>query len=123
MQPQEWGWLLQNEALTPVTTLLPPAPNELLTSIFCNGKNGCGSRCRCRKLGMQSFLACGKCNGNACLKALLYPSDVLEDDAYDPEIFQDMKINVYDNEESEDYNGSETAGQPEEDEDEKEEDS
>lgn len=72
---------------------------------------------------MQSFWACGKCNGNACLKALLYPSDVLEDDAYDPEIFQDMKINVYDNEESEDYNGPKTAGQPEEDEDEKEEDS
>ncbi|CAH0555189.1 unnamed protein product [Brassicogethes aeneus] len=100
LQPQEWGWVLENETLIPVTTLLPPAPDELLTSIFCNCKNGCGSRCGCRKSGMQCSLACGQCNGNACLNAISYPSDVNEDNAYDPEIFEDMTINVNDTEES-----------------------
>lgn len=52
LEPQEWGWVLQNEILEP-TTLLPPAPEELLNSIFCNCKKGCGSSCGCRKLGLQ----------------------------------------------------------------------
>jgi hypothetical protein len=30
---QEWGWILQNDILEPTTTLLPPAPEELLYRI------------------------------------------------------------------------------------------
>jgi hypothetical protein len=45
---QEWEWILQNDILEPTTTLLPPAPEELL----CNCKKGC-------------FSVCGQCNGQA----------------------------------------------------------
>ncbi|KAH0812093.1 hypothetical protein GEV33_010698 [Tenebrio molitor] len=35
LEPQEWGWILQNDVLEPTTTLLPPAPEELCYRIFC----------------------------------------------------------------------------------------
>nr|CAI5835228.1 unnamed protein product [Callosobruchus analis] len=38
-------WLTRNGSLEPVATILPPAPNQLLNTIFCNCKSGCGSRC------------------------------------------------------------------------------
>ncbi|GFW57675.1 uncharacterized protein TNCV_2925941 [Trichonephila clavipes] len=50
-EPQEWGWILRNEFLKPIMTVLPPVPNELLETIHCNCKNGCGSRCGCKKSG------------------------------------------------------------------------
>jgi hypothetical protein len=79
---QEWGWILQNDILEPTTTLLPPAPEELLYRIFCNCKKGCGSSCGCRKLGLQCFSVCGQCNGQACLNALSYPDDFREESEY-----------------------------------------
>lgn len=36
LQPEKWRWILQNEVLQPITTLLPPPPEELLSKIFCN---------------------------------------------------------------------------------------
>lgn len=48
------------------------------TKIFCNCKDGCGSRYGCRKAGLQCSLACGQCNGQACLNALPYQSNVTQ---------------------------------------------
>ena len=59
--------MLQNEFLEQI---LPPAPDELLNTIFCNCKNGCGPRCGSRKSGLQCTLACDLCNGQACLNAV-----------------------------------------------------
>lgn len=98
LEPQEWGWKLENEILEPITTLLPPAPAELLNTIFCNCKNGCGSRCGCRKSGLLCSLACGQCNGQACLNAPLYPSNPDEESTYDPEILEGLEMNMTDNE-------------------------
>lgn len=66
LNPLDWGWKLKNESLEPITTTSKPAPDELLDSIFCNCKNGCGPRCGCRKSGLKCSLACGHCNGQAC---------------------------------------------------------
>jgi hypothetical protein len=82
LEPQEWEWILQNDILEPTTTLLPPAPEELLYRIFCNCKKGCGSSCGCRKLGLQCSSVCGECNGQACLNASSYPDDLKEESEY-----------------------------------------
>lgn len=121
LEPQEWGWVLQNEILEPTTTLLPPAPDELLNTIFCNCKNGCGSRCGCRKSGLQCSSACGQCNGQACLNASSYPNDLDEESEYVPEIVEALETNVTDNED--DDNEFEIQVQrPEEEDDDEEED-
>ncbi|KAK9872193.1 hypothetical protein WA026_016247 [Henosepilachna vigintioctopunctata] len=98
LEPQEWGWMLENGILEPIRTLLPPAPTELLNIIFCNCKNGCGSRCGCRKSGLLCSLACGQCNGQACLNAAQYPSNPDEENAYDPDILEGLEMNMTDNE-------------------------
>lgn len=69
MEPQVWGWSMRNDFLEPIMTILPPAPEDLLNTIFCNCKSGCGSRCGCRKAGLQCSLACGQRNG---LVSMLY---------------------------------------------------
>jgi hypothetical protein len=79
---QKWGWILQNDILEPTTTLLPPAPEELLYRISCNCKKGCGSSCGCRKLGLPCSLVCGQCNGQACLIASSYLDDLKEESEY-----------------------------------------
>lgn len=127
LEPQEWDWVLQNDTLEPVTTLLAPAPDELLITIFCNCKNVCGSRCGCRKSGMQCSTACGQCNGQSCLNASLDPSDVNEDSEYDPEIFEDMNVGVADTDgfgdgENEEHDTKVISQSEEEDEDEEDDD-
>ena len=47
--PEEWGWKLINNSLEPIQTLLPPAPEKLLNTIFCNCKKGCVKNCGCKK--------------------------------------------------------------------------
>ncbi|GFY69747.1 uncharacterized protein TNIN_256561 [Trichonephila inaurata madagascariensis] len=96
LEPQEWGWILRNEFLEPIMTILSPAPDELLNTIFCNCKNGCGLRCGCRKSGLQCSSACGRCNGQACFNASRYESDLDEDCTFDPEILQDLETNILD---------------------------
>lgn len=102
LEPQEWGWVLQDEFLQPITTLLPPAPDELLSTIFCNCKNGCGSRCGCRKSGLQCTLACGQCNGQACLNAVVLQDDSEEETAFDPEILEGLETIIQVNKDDED---------------------
>ena len=79
---------------------LEPAPEYLLNTIFCNCKSGCGSRCGCRKAGLQCSLVYGQCNGQACVNAQPYEGDINEDETVDPEIMEELEANVaeYDNE-------------------------
>lgn len=98
LEPQEWGWMLESGILEPIRTLLPPARTELQNIIFCNCKNGCGSRSGCRKSGLLCSLACGQCNGQTCLNAAQYPSNPDTENAYDPEILEGLEMNMTDNE-------------------------
>lgn len=50
LNPEDWGWKLMNNSLEPIQTLLPPAPEKLLNTIFCNCKKGCTNNCGCRKV-------------------------------------------------------------------------
>lgn len=117
LEPQEWGWILQNETLEPITTLLPPAPEELLNTIFCNCKKGCGSSCGCRKVGLQCSLVCGQCNGQACLNASSYPIDVDEESEYAPEVLEALEPTITDNEDEDDDELEILIERPEEEDD------
>jgi hypothetical protein len=66
LDPEQWGWKHVNNVLEPIHTLLPPAPENLLNSIFCNCKKGCNSRCGCKKVGLFCSLACTTCQGQSC---------------------------------------------------------
>lgn len=66
LDPTGWGWKLVNNILEPVQTLLPPAPEKLLNTIFCNCKKGCSAKCGCKKVGLSCSLACTNCQGRSC---------------------------------------------------------
>ncbi|GBM07127.1 hypothetical protein AVEN_177089-1 [Araneus ventricosus] len=36
LDPENWGWVLKDNSLEPIQTLLPPAPEKLLNTIFCD---------------------------------------------------------------------------------------
>lgn len=119
LDPQQWGWVLQNKVLNPITTILPPAPEELLNTIFCNCKNGCGSRCGCRKAGLKCTSACGQCSGQACLNASSDHHDPDEED-YDPVILEAL-AELPTNADDEDYdNDMENIERPDEEDEEDE---
>lgn len=119
LEPQVWGWATRNDFLEPIMTILPPAPEGLLNTIFCNCKSGCGSRCGCRKAGLQCSLACGQCNGQACLNAQPYQSDINEDGTFDPEIMEELETNVVEDDNEDQF---EIYQQPEDDDEEEEDD-
>ena len=75
-------------------TMNTPDLEELLNTIFCNCKNGCGSQYGCIKAGLQCSLAYSQCNGQACLNASPYQSDRNEDSTFDPEILEELETNV-----------------------------
>ncbi|KOB66328.1 Uncharacterized protein OBRU01_21377, partial [Operophtera brumata] len=67
----------------------------MMTSVDHIMKNsGCGPRYGCRKAGLQCSLACGQCNGQACLNALPYQTDINEDGTFDPEIMEELETNL-----------------------------
>lgn len=65
--------------MEPVQTLLPPAPEKLLNSIFCNCKTGCNAKCGCKKVGLFCSLACISCRGQSCSNV----ESPVEEDSYD----------------------------------------
>lgn len=87
-----------DEFLELVMTMDPPCPEELLNTIFYKCKNGCSSRCGCRKAGLQCSSVCGQCNGPACLNASPYQSDINEDDTFYPETLEELETNVVEDE-------------------------
>ncbi|KAG8256284.1 hypothetical protein J6590_072189 [Homalodisca vitripennis] len=86
LEPQEFGWVVQNEPLEPITTLLPPAPEELLNTIFCN---------------LQEIRIC---NGQSCLNASSTSDGFNEESEYAPDIlesfYSDTLVNENDDNES-----------------------
>ncbi|GFY67298.1 uncharacterized protein TNIN_114271 [Trichonephila inaurata madagascariensis] len=72
LEPQEWGWILRNEFLAPITTILLSTPDELFKTIYCNCKNGGGSRCGCQKLGCNTLQLVASIMGKLVLNLLLY---------------------------------------------------
>ena len=80
LQPEQWGWVFKNNKLEPITTLLPPAPDELINTIFCNCRKGCSANCGCRKVGLQCSIVCSNCRGISCLN----PSEkIIESNDFD----------------------------------------
>lgn len=47
--PKDWDWKLVNHTLESVQTLLTPAPEKLLNTVFCNCNKGCTAKCGCKK--------------------------------------------------------------------------
>lgn len=86
---------------------------------YCNCKSGCGSRCGCRKAGLQCSLACGQCNRQGCLNALPYQSDINEDGTFDPEIMEELETNIVEDDNEDQF---EIYQQPEDDDEEDEDD-
>lgn len=66
LNPEDWGWKLIDNTLEPIKTLLPPAPEKLLNTIFCNCKKGCSAKCGCKKVGLLCSLVCTNCQGQSC---------------------------------------------------------
>lgn len=64
--PENWGWKKIDGTLVPVTTILPPAPDELLHMISCGCKSECGARCCCRTAGLDCSMMCLHCRGRSC---------------------------------------------------------
>ncbi|XP_069112197.1 uncharacterized protein [Argopecten irradians] len=67
LNPEEWGWQMKDDRLTPIRSSLPPAPQYLLKVIRCNCKQGCETRrCSCRKHGLDCSASCSECRGVSC---------------------------------------------------------
>ena len=84
LEPNLWGWAQTEAGFFPITTDLPPAPQDLLKIVRCNCTTDCSSgRCSCQKHGMKCSLACGQCRGSSCSNAspmITYEEDPLEED-------------------------------------------
>lgn len=93
LDPKDWGWMLIDNALEPVQTLLPPAPEKLLNTIFCNCKKGCNAKCGCKKVGLFCSLACTSCQGQLCSNAespLEEDSFHINDETSDPSLLDEF---------------------------------
>ena len=65
-KPSATGGNREEKAMqyAPVPTTDPIAPDYLLKFISCNYEGDCSTRrCSCKKQGVKSISACGKCNG------------------------------------------------------------
>lgn len=81
LNPEHWGWHIEDNKLLPIRTTLPPAPERLLRIIRCNCKFNCDTkRCSCRKHGIDCSSACGECRGISCSNSSnITPSDEIDD--------------------------------------------
>ena len=66
LDPSDWGWKLVDNTLEPIDTLLPPAPERLLNTIFCNCKKGCSAKWSCKNVGLLCSSVCTNCRGQSC---------------------------------------------------------
>ncbi|GBO23190.1 hypothetical protein AVEN_143186-1 [Araneus ventricosus] len=78
--PENWGWVLKDNDWIQFRLLLPPAPEKLLNSIFCNCKKGCNYNCSCKKVGLFCSQVCSNCQGQSCSND---ESNTTDEDAYD----------------------------------------
>ncbi len=67
LNPEDWGWRLNDGRFEPCMADLPPAPHTLLQVIRCSCKTDCDSRrCSCKKHGLACSTACSNCRGIVC---------------------------------------------------------
>ena len=67
MEAKKFGWTVEDGIYQPIRSSLPPAPNELLKTIYCKCKTDCDTRrCNCRKHGLECSVACTECRGTTC---------------------------------------------------------
>ncbi|GBM17619.1 hypothetical protein AVEN_80908-1 [Araneus ventricosus] len=98
LDPENWGWVLKDNGLQPIQTLLPPAPEKLLNTIFFNCKKDCNYNCGCKKVGLFCSQVCSNCQGQSCSKV---ESNTTDKDAYDineeisdPAFFLEQSIEI-----------------------------
>ncbi|GBN41199.1 hypothetical protein AVEN_170161-1 [Araneus ventricosus] len=80
LDPENWGWILKDNSLEPIQTLLPPPPEKLLNTIFCNCKKGCNYKCGCKKVGLFCSQVCNNCPDKSYSNV---ESSTTDEDAYD----------------------------------------
>eukprot|EP00795_Rhopilema_esculentum_P012559 gene12559-3254_t len=71
LNPQDWGWKMEDGIMTPIKTDLDPAPEWLLQVVRCkckmNTRHPCGTlSCSCRKNGLTCVTACRSCHREDC---------------------------------------------------------
>ena len=73
VNPNDWGWTLQDNIYGPYMMDLPAAPETLLNIIPCNCKTPCNSmRCVCKTNGFECIVSCGYCLENNCEISIQY---------------------------------------------------
>eukprot|EP00745_Piridium_sociabile_P030469 TRINITY_DN50548_c0_g2_i3.p1 TRINITY_DN50548_c0_g2~~TRINITY_DN50548_c0_g2_i3.p1 ORF type:complete len:545 (+),score=119.14 TRINITY_DN50548_c0_g2_i3:414-2048(+) len=71
LEPQDWGWEVQNGVMFPVLNDIDVAPEALLHVVRCNCVTECQTaRCTCRKHGLVCSVACGQCRGQSCTNSV-----------------------------------------------------
>jgi len=67
LDPTDWGWKLESNALVPVQLIGEVAPSDLLKIIKCSCKTQCTrASCSCRTYGLHCVSACKACRGTNC---------------------------------------------------------
>ena len=98
LNPEDWGWKLEDGTFVPIMTDESPAPDELLNIIRCNcqltSKNPCGgNNCSCRANGLNCVAACGDCRGTQCMNCktnAITENDVEDDGEFEGNIFENI---------------------------------
>ena len=75
MNPEQWGWKVTKNCLTPVTSLQPIAPDKLLKLIACKCKKNCMGNCGCRRAGLFCTAICFVCEGKCSISDALFWED------------------------------------------------
>ncbi|KAK7498144.1 hypothetical protein BaRGS_00010732 [Batillaria attramentaria] len=79
LDPENWGWRLQNDHIEPCMFDLSHAPEALLQIVRCKCKTSCDSRRgSCRKHGLTCSAACGGCNSITCSNSMVSREEVTE---------------------------------------------
>ncbi|GBN96293.1 hypothetical protein AVEN_243499-1 [Araneus ventricosus] len=98
LDPENWVWVLKDNSLDPIQTPLPPAPEKLLNTIFCNCKKGCNYKCGCKKVGLFCSQVCSNCQGKSYSNV---ESNTTDEDAYDineeisdPSFFLEQSVEI-----------------------------
>jgi 5'-3' exonuclease len=95
LQPEDWGWRVVDGRYVPVATVLPAAPDDILTVIRCKckmeTKRPCSTQlCSCLKHGLACVSACKNCHGDQCDNADVH-SAVSEDDDDEEMVVSDIE--------------------------------
>ena len=92
LDPENWGWKLNDGKLVPIMTDLQPAPAEVPSVISCRckvtTKKPCSTQlCDCRKHRLHCVAACKHCCGENCENvSQLTLADVDNEDDEDDDI-------------------------------------